>query len=126
MRGNGIGRSTLVLVSILAFAAAACGGPGQTIDPSAPTGRVEASAVDGRFGVTIAIDRGVVRSSEAITGEARLQLQMPGGANLSGPSSLFVFDFLEVGGEGRHVAPVWDAGCTHIGSPRTRRSSRPS
>ena len=111
MRGTGIERSAVAFIGAIALAVAACGTPGPTIDPAAPTGRVEAGAVEGRFQVTFAIDRGVVRSSEPVKGEARLLLLAPGGANLSGPSSVFVFDFMEVGGEGRHVAPVWDAVC---------------
>lgn len=95
---------------LLAFVAAGCGSSGPTIDPAAPTGRVESSAVSGRFQLTFAIDRGVVRAEDEITGEAALRLTAPGGATISG-ATLFTFDFLEVGGAGRHVAPVSDAGC---------------
>jgi hypothetical protein len=95
----------------LAFGAAACGGSGPTVDPAAPKGRVEAAAQIGRFQLTFAVDRGVVRADEAITGEAALHLVVPGGATITGSGSLFTFDFLEVEGEGRHVAPIRDGAC---------------
>jgi hypothetical protein len=106
---------------MLAFVMAACGTSGPTIDPAAPTGRVESSAVGGRFLLTFAVDRGVVRAEDQITGEAALRLTNPGGATISGPT-LFTFDFLEVGGLGRHVAPVSDAGC----APHRVTSDAPS
>ena len=106
---------------MLALAAAACGSSGPTIDPAAPTGRVESGAINGRFQLTFAIDRGVVRADDEITGQAALRLTAPGGATISGPT-LFTFDFLEVGGEGRHVAPVADAGC----APHRVTSDAPS
>ena len=96
---------------LLAVVATACGSSGPSADPAAPTGRVEAAAQMGRFQLTFAVDRGVVRADEAITGEAALHLIAPGGATISGSGGLFTFDFLEVGGEGRHVAPVRDAMC---------------
>ena len=95
---------------LLALGVGACGSSGPTIDPAAPTGRVASSAVSGRFLLTFAIDRGVVRAEDEITGEAALRMTAPGGATISGPT-LFTFDFLEVGGAGRHVAPVSDSGC---------------
>lgn len=96
--------------ALLAIVAGACGSSGPTIDPAAPTGRVESAAISGRFQLTFAVDRGVVGTEDEITGEAALRLTGPGGATISGPT-LFTFDFLEVGGAGRHVAPVSDTGC---------------
>ena len=114
--------TSLVGVALLAVGAVACGSSGPTIDTAAPTGRVEAAAANGRFQLTFAVDRGVVRGDEAITGEAALHQTVPGGATISGSGALFSFDFLEIGGEGRHVAPVSDAGC----SPHRVTSDAPS
>lgn len=112
MRSQNIGRvASLLAVAVLALAGAACGSPGETLDPAAPTGRVAASAVDGRFQFTFAVERGVVRSGQVLTGEATLGLLVPGGVTLSGAGIMIGFDFLEVGGERRHVAPVWEADC---------------
>jgi hypothetical protein len=102
---------TVVSIVALATLAAGCGSSGPTADPAAPTGRVESAAQSGRFQLTFAIDRGVVRADEAITGEAALHLTAPGGATISGSGQLFTFDFLEVGGEGRHVQPIRDGAC---------------
>jgi hypothetical protein len=95
---------------LLALGTAACGSSGPTIDPAAPTGRIESGVTSGRFHLTFAVDRGVVRAEDEIKGQAALRLTAPGGATISG-GTLFTFDFLEVGGTGRHVAPVSDAGC---------------
>jgi hypothetical protein len=107
---------------LLALAAAACGSSGPTIDPAAPTGRVESAAINGRFQLTFAVDRGVVRAEDEITGQAALSLTVPGGATISGSGALFLFDFREIGGAGRHVAPVSDLSC----APHRVTSDTPS
>lgn len=109
-------------LALLALGTGACGSSGPTIDPAAPTGRVEAAAVNGRFQLAFAIDRGVVRADDAITGEAALRLTIPGGATISGSGALFTFDFLEIGGDGRHVAPASDLAC----APHRVTSDAPS
>lgn len=100
-----------MLLVVLLLAAAGCGSSGPTIPPEAPRGPVTETAIDGRFQVSFTIDRGVVESDEAITGTAKLELAVPGGVTLTGSDQLFGFDFLEVGGEGRQVAPVRGLGC---------------
>jgi len=114
--------TSIACLALLALAAAACGSSGPTIDPAAPTGRVETAAQSGRFQLTFAVDRGVVRSDDAITGEAALRLTVPGGATISGAGALFTFDFLEIGGAGRHVDPVSDLAC----APHRVTSDAPS
>lgn len=113
MRGLGIGRGrAFVALVVLLLTAAGCGSAGPTIPPEAPRGQVTATAVDGRFQVTFTIDRGVVASDEAITGTAKLELLIPGGVTLTGSDQVFGFDFLEVGGERRQVAPARDGACS--------------
>jgi hypothetical protein len=114
--------TSIACLALLVLGAAACGSSGPTVDPAAPTGRVEAAAQSGRFQLTFAVDRGVVRSDEAITGEAALHLTGPGGATISGSGALFTFDFLEIDGAGRHVSPFSDASC----SPHRVTSDAPS
>ena len=65
----------------------------------------------GRFVLELTIDRATVRPKDPITGAARLSLLGPAGATVSGSSTLFGFEFLEVGGAQRHVVPVFDAVC---------------
>jgi hypothetical protein len=101
-----------VLLVVLLLTAAGCGSAGPTIPPEAPRGPLTATAVDGRFLVTFTIDRGVVAADEPITGTAKLELAVPGGVTLTGSDQVFGFDFLEVGGEGRQVAPARDAACS--------------
>ena len=101
-----------VVLAVLLLAAAGCGSAGPTIPPEAPRGPVTETAVDGRFQVTFTIDRGVVESDEAITGTAKLELVVPGGVTLTGSDQVFGFDFVEVGGEGRQVAPAHDDMCS--------------
>lgn len=103
-------RSIGMCAAALVLALAACG-PAPASGPIPPTGRAEATTLDGRFQLGFAIDRATVRPDEPITGTAMLQLLVAGGVTLTGSSDLFAFDVLEVGGEGRHVAPVRPADC---------------
>jgi len=77
-----------------------------TPDPAAGT------TIQGRFALAFAIERATVRPGDEVTGKATLSLLSPGGATVSGSSSIIAFEFTQVGGEGRHVVPVRPSDCT--------------
>ena len=94
----------------LAIGLLGCGPSGVTpadVSPDPAT----ASMTVGRFVLDFTIDRTTVRPRDAITGKARVSLLGPAGATLSGSSTMFGFEFFEVGGLMRHVVPVVDADC---------------
>jgi hypothetical protein len=96
------------LILVLALVLAACGSNDGT---PGPTGPLAASATEGRFALAFTVDSATVPSSAEITGTARLTLLAPGGATFSGSNSILGFEFSEVGGHHRLVAPVFDAVC---------------
>lgn len=100
----------VLLVLVLAAGLAACG-PGSTtpadVTPDPQTG----SAMDGRFELRFTVDRTTLRPGDAITGTAELWLRAGTSGALSGPDAMFGFEFAEVGGEHRGIAPAWDLMC---------------
>ena len=104
LRSLGLG---LTVALVGGLVAAGCGS-----DPSSsPAGPASASDTQGRFTLTFTVTQSSVRSSDQITGTARLALLTPGGVTFSGPDTLIGFEFSEVGGSRRHVVPVFDAVC---------------
>lgn len=95
--------STLVFVAILA----ACGSD----TPTGTGAPAAASATQGRFALSLVVERATVSQQEAVAAAATLTLLAPGGATFSGSNTLVGFEFAEVGGKGRHVIPVSDDVC---------------
>ena len=71
-----------------------------------------ATALDGRFEVRFTVDRTTLRPGDTISGRAELWLNAGGSGALSGSSEIFGFEFLEVGGQNRAVAPVLSSDCS--------------
>lgn len=96
---------------MLALALGACGD--STITPrDVPPDPQTAAAQEGRFEVRFTVDRTTLRTGDSITGTAELWLRAGTSGALSGPSELFGFEFAEVGGEHRGVAPVMPVDCS--------------
>ena len=95
----------------LVFGLAACG-PGTTTPADVTPDPQTVSTPAGRFEVRFTVDRTTLRPGDNITGTAELRLRAGTSGALSGPSEMFGFEFAEVGGEHRGVAPVWDATCS--------------
>ena len=95
----------------LTLALAACG-PGSTTPADVPPDPQSATAMNGRFELRFTVDRTTLRPGDDITGTAELWLRAGGSGALSGASEMFGFEFAEVGGEHRGVAPVWAADCS--------------
>ncbi len=93
-------------ILVLALLLGACGSA-----PVATSVPVAASSTSGKFVLSFRIERGTVRPKEAIVGTATMSLLAPGGATITGPGTLFGFEFAEVGGSHRHVQPVSDGVC---------------
>ena len=104
-----------IVVSLLVVA---CGGTSAADNPTPGPGF--ASAIDGRFELRFSLDSTALRRDENVTGTAELWLRAGGSGALSGPSEVFGFEFVEVGGERRAVAPVLRADCAphQVGSDR--------
>ena len=90
---------------------AACG-PGTTTPANVVPDPRTATAVDGRFEVRFTVDRTTLRTEDDIIGTAELWLKAGGSGVLTGPSEVFAFEFSEVGGQHRVVAPVTSADCS--------------
>jgi hypothetical protein len=88
----------------------ACGPSGVT-PPDVSPDPATASMTIGRFVLDFTIDRTTVRPKDTITGLAKVSLLGPTGATVSGSSTMFGFEFFEIGGSNRHVVPVFDADC---------------
>jgi hypothetical protein len=90
---------------------AACGP--STVTPADVTpDPTTAQKIDGRYLMTFTVDRTTLRTGDNITGSASLGLIAGGSGAFSGPSSTFVFSFVEVGGQNRAITPAIDADCS--------------
>lgn len=99
-------RSPAILL-VVAVLVSACGESA----PKASPVPASASVTQGRFSLTFTIDRSTVRAREEIVGRASVGLLAPGAATVTGPGTFVGFEFTEIGGNGRHVEPVWDGVC---------------
>jgi len=95
---------------VVASLQAACG-PGTTTPADVTPDPQTVSTIEGRFELRFTLDRTTLRPGDNITGTAELHLRAGGSGALSGSSSLFGFEFVEVGGENRTVAPGFPADC---------------
>ena len=102
-------RSSILLGAIV-LVIAACR-PSLTTPADVTPDPIGASMTEGRFVLTFGVERATLRPGDPVVGKATLALLGPGGATITGSSSLFGFEFTEVGGSGRHVEPVFDAVC---------------
>ena len=101
----------LALLTVLAFVASGCGS-GNTTPADVTPDPQTVSAIDGRYEVRFTVNRTTLKPGDNITGTAELWLKAGGSGVLSGPSQLFSFEFVEVGGQQRAVAPVLDTDCS--------------
>jgi hypothetical protein len=106
-------------VAGLAAVALACA-PGTTTPADVTPDPQTVTAPKGRFEVRFTVDRSTLRTGDNITGTAELWLKAGGSGVLSGSSDLFAFEFMEVGGQQRAVAPVVSTDCSphQVGSDR--------
>ena len=97
----------------LAIAAIVIGcGPSTTTPADVTPDPQTVSAPDGRFEVRFTVDRTTLRTGDNITGRAELWLRAGGSGALSGSSDIFAFEFVEVGGQNRAIAPVVSSDCS--------------
>lgn len=94
---------------VLALVLAACGSGGPTPSPAGPA---SSSVTQGRFTLSFTVAQSTVGSRDEITGTAKLALIAPGGATFSGSGTLIGFEFSEIGGNHRHVVPLFDLACS--------------
>jgi hypothetical protein len=99
-----------ILLGALLLALAACR-PSPTTTADVTPDPIGASMTQGRFVLTFGVQRATLRPGDPVVGTATLALLGPGGATITGSSSLFGFEFTEIGGNGRHVVPVFDDVC---------------
>jgi hypothetical protein len=97
--------------ALVAGLVAACG-PGTTTPADVTPDPATVSTIDGRFELRFTVDRTTLRPGDDITGTAELWLKAGGSGALSGPSDLFSFEVMEVGGQNRAVAPVVSGDCS--------------
>jgi hypothetical protein len=102
-----IPRVARIFTLVLALVLVGCGSG----DTPSPAGPATSSVTQGRFTLSFTVAESSVRSRDEITGTAQLALVAPGGATFSGPGTLIGFEFSEVGGNRRHVVPVFDEVC---------------
>ncbi|HET9851396.1 MAG TPA: hypothetical protein VFP56_02690 [Candidatus Limnocylindrales bacterium] len=121
-RGSTVRR--LAAGALVALAALGCGG-GNTTPPDVSPDPQTVTALDGRFELRFTVDRTTLRPGDPITGTAELWLKAGGSGVLSGSSDLFSFEFLEVGGQQRGVAPVISPDCSphQVGADRPLTSA---
>jgi hypothetical protein len=100
-----------VALAVVAFGAIGCGSSNTTSADVTPDPQT-ASTIDGRFEVRFTIDRTTLKPADAISGTAELWLKAGGSGVISGSSDLFSFEFVEIGGQQRTVAPVLSADCS--------------
>ncbi|HEX3266099.1 MAG TPA: hypothetical protein VHR16_10560 [Candidatus Limnocylindrales bacterium] len=108
------------VVVLVVVAAIGCGSGNTTpanVTPDPQTG----TAIDGRYELKFTVDRTTLKPGDNISGTAELWLKAGGSGVLSGPSQLFAFEFVEVGGQQRAVAPAVDSDC----SPHQLGQDRP-
>lgn len=105
-------RSSILLgaLAALALALSACR-PSLTTPADVTPDPIGASMTQGRFMLTFGVERATLRPGDPVVGTATLALLGPGGATITGSSSLLGFEFTEIGGNGRHVAAVFDGAC---------------
>ena len=103
----------------VALGLAACG-PGTTTPADVTPDPRTATALDGRFELRFTVDRTTLRTGDDISGTAELWLKAGGSGALSGSSDLFSFEFMEIGGQNRAVAPVVSTDCSphQVGADR--------
>ena len=100
-------------LACLAMGAMAIGcGPSTTTPADVTPDPRTVSALDGRFEVRFTVDRTTLRTGDTISGRAELWLKAGGSGALSGSSDIFGFEFVEVGGQNRAVAPVLSGDCS--------------
>ena len=99
-------RSAALLLVLLV---SACGGNQST--PLGSPDPVSTTATQGRFVLVFTIDRTTVHPTDSISGTANLTLLTPGSATVTGSSNLTLFEFTEVGGNGRDVVPIGPSDC---------------
>lgn len=87
-------------------------GPSTTTPADVTPDPQTVSALDGRFEVRFTVDRTTLRTGDNISGRAELWLKAGGSGALSGSSDIFGFEFVEVGGQNRAVAPVVSSDCS--------------
>jgi hypothetical protein len=122
--GRGSTVRTLAGAGLIALAALGCGG-GNTTPADVTPDPQTVTALDGRFELRFTVDRTTLRPGDSITGTAELWLKAGGSGALSGSSDLFSFEFLEVGGQQRSVAPVISTDCSphQVGADRPLTSA---
>ena len=96
---------------LVALVLAGCGA-GNTTPANVTPDPASATTIQGRFALAFGVERATVRPGDEVKGKATLSLLSPGGATVSGSSSIIAFEFTQVGGEGRHVVPVRPSDCT--------------
>jgi len=103
--------------------ASACG-PSTTTPANVTPDPQTVTVPDGRFEVRFTVDRTTLRTGDSISGTAELWLKAGGSGVLSGSSDLFGFEFVEVGGQQRAVAPVLSGDCSphQVGAESPLRS----
>ncbi len=95
----------------MALVVAACGS-GNTTPANVTPDPQTVTSLDGRFELRFTVARTTLRPGDNIAGTAELHLRAGGSGALSGSSSLFGFEFVEVGGENRVVAPAFPTDCS--------------
>ena len=103
-------RAALACIAI-GLVAIACG-PSTTTPAEVTPDPQTVSALDGRFEVRFTVDRTTLRTGDNISGKAELWLKAGGSGALSGSSDIFGFEFVEVGGQNRAIAPVVSGDCS--------------
>jgi hypothetical protein len=111
---SGVGHLSAVraiaVTAVMALAAIGCGSSSTTSADVTPDPQT-VSTIDGRFEVRFTVDRTTLKPGDNISGKAELWLRAGGSGVISGSSSLFSFEFVEVGGEQRSVVPVITGDC---------------
>ena len=121
---SGVGRlSRLQGVTVgVAFAVSLIGcGSSNTTSADVTPDPQSVSALDGRFEVRFTVDRTTLKPGDDISGTAELWLKAGGSGVISGSSDLFSFEFVEIGGGQRSVAPDVSSDC----SPHQLGTDRP-
>ena len=98
-------------LALVALAVVGCGPSTTTPADVTPDPRTAITPA-GRFEVRFTVDRTTLRTGDNIAGTAELWLKAGGSGLLSGSSDLFAFEFVEVGGQNRAVAPVVSSDCS--------------
>jgi hypothetical protein len=96
------------LALVIALVVVGCGGgtkPLGTPDPATTT------TTQGKFELAFSVDRATVHPGDTVAGAANLTLLSPGGATVTGSSTMVGFEFAEVGGSGRDVVPATPSDC---------------